>query len=210
MQFCRARNADFRCGGARARLSRRSGTPMAQTSPRLLMISPIPADLRAVLEQKYGMTDYATLGGGPGKPVPAPGFDIPVTLSVYGVAAALPDVKLVACNGAGLERIDLAAARARGVAVCHTPDELAEDVADAAIALTYAIMRRVVEADRFVRSGRWAKERMAPSRRLAGKTLGVVGLGRIGGGDPGPRRGGGGGGRHKARPRRRRGAESHV
>jgi lactate dehydrogenase-like 2-hydroxyacid dehydrogenase len=89
-------------------------------------------------------------------------------------------VKLVACNGAGLERIDLAAARARGVAVCHTPDELAEDVADAAIALTYAIMRRVVEADRFVRSGRWSKERMTPSRRLAGKTMGVVGLGRIG------------------------------
>jgi hydroxypyruvate reductase len=157
---------------------------MAQTSPRLLMISPIPADLRAVLEQKYGMTDYATLGGGPGKPVQAPGFDVAVTMSVYGIdagqLAALPNVKLVACNGAGLERIDLAAARARGVAVCHTPDELAEDVADAAIALTYAIMRRVVEADRFVRSGRWAKERMAPSRRLAGKTLGVVGLGRIG------------------------------
>src|SRR5215470_18210605 len=184
MQFCRARNADFRCGGARARLSRRSGTPMAQTSPRLLMISPIPADLRAVLEQKYGMTDYATLGGGPGKPVPAPGFDIAVTMSVYGIdaaqLAALPNVKLVACNGAGLERIDLAAARARGVAVCHTPDELAEDVADAAIALTYAIMRRVVEADRFVRSGRWTKERMAPSRRLAGKTVGIVGLGKIG------------------------------
>ena len=148
------------------------------------MISPIPPDLRAALDQKYGLTDYATLGGGPGKPVPAPGFDIAVTMSVYGIdaaqLAALPDLKLVACNGAGLERIDLAAARARGVAVCHTPDELAEDVADAAIALTYAIMRRVVEADRFVRSGRWAKERMAPSRRLAGKTMGVVGLGRIG------------------------------
>jgi hydroxypyruvate reductase len=137
-----------------------------------------------VLDKTYGLTDYATLGGGPGKPVPAPGFDIAVTMSVYGIdaaqLAALPDVKLVACNGAGLERIDLAAARARGVAVCHTPDELAEDVADAAIALTYAIMRRVVEADRFVRSGRWSKERMTPSRRLAGKTMGVVGLGRIG------------------------------
>jgi lactate dehydrogenase-like 2-hydroxyacid dehydrogenase len=148
------------------------------------MVSPIPADLRAVLEKTYGLTDYASLGGGPGKPVAAPGFDIAVTMSMYGVdaaqLAALPDVRLVACNGAGLERIDLAAARARGVAVCHTPDELAEDVADAAIALTYAIMRRVVEADRFVRSGRWARERMAPSRRLAGKTLGVVGLGRIG------------------------------
>src|SRR5678816_3459303 len=69
-------------------------------------------------------------------------------------------------NGPGLERIDLAEAKRRGIAVCHTPDELAEDVADGAIALTYAIMRRVVEADRFVRAGRWAKERMAPSRRM--------------------------------------------
>src|SRR4029079_17587097 len=106
-----------------------------------------------------------------------------VTMGVYGIDAALmavmPDLKLVACNGAGLEKIDLAAARANGIAVCHTPDELAEDVADGAIALTYAIMRRVVEADRFVRSGQWLKGRPAPSRRLAGKTLGVVGLARI-------------------------------
>ncbi len=93
---------------------------------------------------------------------------------------SLPDLKLIACNGAGLERIDLAEARRRGIAVCHTPDELAEDVADGAIALTYAIMRRVVEADRFVRAGRWAKERMravAPPRR---QDRGIVGLGRIG------------------------------
>ena len=105
-------------------------------------------------------------------------------MGIYGVNAAqmdnLPDLKLIACNGAGLERIDLAEAKRRGIAVCHTPDELAEDVADGAIALTYAIMRRVVEADRFVRAGRWTKERIAPSRRLAGKTVGIVGLGRIG------------------------------
>ena len=63
--------------------------------------------------------------------------------------AALPDLKLVACNGAGLEKIDLAEARKRGVAVCHTPDELAKDVADGAIALTYAIMRRIVEGRPF-------------------------------------------------------------
>ena len=105
-------------------------------------------------------------------------------MGMHGVNAALmdklPDLKLIASNGAGLERIDLAEAKRRGIAVCHTPDELAEDVADGAIALTYAIMRRVVEADRFVRAGRWAKERIAPSRRLAGKTVGIVGLGRIG------------------------------
>ena len=147
-----------------------------RTRPRLLAVSQIPPDLRTALTQRYGLADHA--GG------PAPGYDVAVTMSVFGVNAALmdtlPDIKLIACNGAGLERIDLAEAKRRGIAVCHTPDELAEDVADCAIALTYAIMRRIVEADRFVRAGRWRKERMAPSRRLAGKTVGIFGLGRIG------------------------------
>ena len=147
-----------------------------RTRPRLLAVSQIPPDLRAALTQRYGLADHA--GG------PAPGYDVAVTMSVFGVNAALmdtlPDIKLIACNGAGLERIDLVEAKRRGIAVCHTPDELAEDVAEGAIALTYAIMRRIVEADRFVRAGRWSKERMAPSRRLAGKTVGIFGLGRIG------------------------------
>jgi lactate dehydrogenase-like 2-hydroxyacid dehydrogenase len=155
-----------------------------RTTPRLLAVSQIPPDLRAALAQRYELANYDDLKGSPGEAPIAPGFNIAVTMGVYGANAALmdklPDLRLIACNGAGLERIDLAEAKRRGIAVCHTPDELAEDVADGAIALTYAIMRRVVEADRFVRAGRWAKERIAPSRRLAGKTVGVVGLGRIG------------------------------
>lgn len=157
---------------------------MQKQTPRILAISTIPPDLKAAIGKKYGITDYGTLGGAVGKPVPAPGYDIAVTMGVFGIDAptfaALPDLKLVACNGAGLEKIDLAEARKRGVAVCHTPDELAEDVADGAIGLTYAVMRRIVGYDRFVREGRWLKERPAPTTRLAGKTMGVVGLGRIG------------------------------
>jgi lactate dehydrogenase-like 2-hydroxyacid dehydrogenase len=157
---------------------------MQKQTPRILAISMIPPDLRTAIEKKYGITEYTALGGAPGKPVPAPGYTVAVTMGVFGIDAAtfaaLPDLKLVACNGAGLEKIDLAEARRRGVAVCHTPDELAEDVADGAIGLTYAIMRRIVGYDRFVREGRWLKERPAPTTRLAGKTMGVVGLGRIG------------------------------
>src|SRR5215475_77271 len=103
---------------------------------RSLAVSQIPPDLRAALTQRYGRADHA--GG------PAPGYDVAVTMSVFGVNVALmdalPDLKLIACNGAGLERIDLVEAKRRGIAVCHTPDELAEDVADGAIAPTYAIM----------------------------------------------------------------------
>jgi len=157
---------------------------MQKQTPRILAISMIPPDLKASIEKKYGITDYTTLGGAPGKPVPAEGYNIAVTMGVFGIDAptfaALPDLKLVACNGAGLEKIDLTEAKRRSVAVVHTPDELADDVADGAIGLTYAIMRRIVSYDRFVREGRWLKERPTPTARLAGKTMGVVGLGRIG------------------------------
>ena len=150
-----------------------------RTRPRLLAISPIPPDLRAALAQRTACRsrrrwrDAVRAGfrhrGDDGHVRRRRGAD---------GRAAGPQAGRLQRRRA--RRIDLAEARARGIAVCHTPDELAEDVADGAIALTYAIMRRVVEADRFVRAGRWLKERMAPSRRLAGKTMGIVGLGRIG------------------------------
>src|SRR5215813_11923994 len=157
---------------------------MAPTRHQLLVVATIPADLRSALACKYDLVDHASLAAPNGPFTSAVGFDIAVTNSMRGfdepMMAALPDLGLVVCQGAGLDRIDLAAARRRGVAVCHTPDELAEDVAEAAIALTFAIMRRIAEADRFVRAGRWLKERMAPSTRIAGKTMGIIGLGKIG------------------------------
>lgn len=150
--------------------------------PKLFVVTAIPPDLRAALTQRYAVSDRQTMSDWPG--IPARGFEVAVTTSMHGMdratLEALPDLKIVICNGAGLDRIDLAEAGRRKIAVCHTPDELAEDVGDAAIALTYAIMRRVAEADRFVRAGRWPKERIAPSRRVGGKTMGIVGLGRIG------------------------------
>jgi lactate dehydrogenase-like 2-hydroxyacid dehydrogenase len=155
---------------------------MSQAKPRFLVVATIPPDLRAALAQRYELADLPAQAAG--APPRTPGHSIAVTTSMRGfdrpLFDALPDLKLIVCNGAGLDRIDLAEAQRRGVRVSHTPDELAEDVAECAIALTYAIMRRVAEADRFVRAGRWTKERMAPSRRVAGKRMGIVGLGKIG------------------------------
>nr|WP_274611506.1 NAD(P)-dependent oxidoreductase [Rhodoplanes elegans] len=91
-----------------------------------------------------------------------------------------PDLRLVVSQGIGLETFDLAEARRRGIAVAHTPDEIAEDVGDAAIAMIYAVLRGTLRADAFVRAGRWGKERIAATRRVAGRTVGIVGLGRIG------------------------------
>jgi lactate dehydrogenase-like 2-hydroxyacid dehydrogenase len=150
------------------------------TQPRAVCIAAVPADLRTMLAQRCSVADLPASWPGD----PAPGVSVAATTSMHGIDAArldaLPDLKIVICNGAGLDRIDLAAARARNVAICNTPDELADDVGEAVIAMTYGIMRRVAEADRFVRAGRWRTERIAASHRVAGKTMGIVGLGRIG------------------------------
>jgi phosphoglycerate dehydrogenase-like enzyme len=148
--------------------------------PRAVCIAAVPADLRSMLAQRCNLSDLPA--SWPGDPVR--GVSVAATTSMHGIDGegldALPDLKIVICNGAGLDRIDLAAARARNIAICNTPDELADDVGEAVIAMTYAIMRRVTEADRFVRAGRWQTERIAASHRVAGKTMGIVGLGRIG------------------------------
>jgi lactate dehydrogenase-like 2-hydroxyacid dehydrogenase len=145
----------------------------------LLLAGNIPLELRRVLEPNYDLVARASIAG-----ATAPIFQVAVTTSMDGADAALmdflPNLRLIACNGTGLERIDLDAARRRGIAVCNTPDAVTEDTADFAIGLMYAVSRRLVEADRFVRAGLWKEGKMTPSRRLFDKAIGIVGLGKIG------------------------------
>ena len=98
------------------------------------------------------------------------------------VLAAAPTVKVVANVAVGYNNLDVAAARRRGVVVTNTPDVLTETTADFAWALLMAAARRVVEADRFVRSGQWGRWQwdLLWGADIHGKTLGVVGFGRIG------------------------------
>jgi hydroxypyruvate reductase len=92
---------------------------------------------------------------------------------------ALPSLELCAIMGVGLETTDLGAARERGVVVTTTP-VLYDDVADLGVILALCACRRIAEADRFVRSGRWLQGRMAPAHKFSGKRAGILGLGRIG------------------------------
>ena len=92
---------------------------------------------------------------------------------------ALPKLELCAIMGVGLETTDLVLAKARGVTVTTTP-VLYDDVADLAVILAMNASRRIVEADRFVRAGRWLQRRMEPARKFSGKRAGILGLGRIG------------------------------
>jgi glyoxylate reductase len=98
------------------------------------------------------------------------------------VLEACPSLRVVANCAVGFDNIDLEAARARGVWVTNTPEVLTEATADLAWALILAVTRRLVEADRFVRDGRfegWGLQLLMGSG-LQGKVLGIVGFGRIG------------------------------
>jgi len=97
---------------------------------------------------------------------------------------ALPaTVKIIANYAAGYNNIDVAAAKARGIVVTNTPDVLTEAVAEFTIGLMLAIAKRISETDRFIRAGLWQGGWMwnfMLGMELKGKTLGIVGPGRIG------------------------------
>ena len=93
---------------------------------------------------------------------------------------SLPNVSIVAQYGAGIDNIDLEALKERDILLTHTPNILTADTADLAFALMLSVMRRVVEADMYVRVGKWHSGAFPLSISLTGKTMGIVGLGRIG------------------------------
>ena len=94
--------------------------------------------------------------------------------------AQLPALEIVSIMGVGYDGVDVAAAKARGVMVAHTPDVLNDDVADLALALMLNIARLIPQADQYVRQGRWPTGPMPLARKMSGARLGIVGMGRIG------------------------------
>ena len=93
---------------------------------------------------------------------------------------ALPKTEIITCFGVGYDAIDVAAAKARNIAVTNTPDVLTDDVADLALGLLIDVARRISRGDRFVRAGGWLKGGLEFGTALKGKKVGIVGLGRIG------------------------------
>lgn len=98
------------------------------------------------------------------------------------LAQAGPNLRMIANFGTGVDHIDLASARSRGITVTNTPDVLTEDTADMTLAMMLAVPRRLAEGERLVRSGKW--EGWGPTfmlgHRIWGKRLGIIGMGRIG------------------------------
>jgi lactate dehydrogenase-like 2-hydroxyacid dehydrogenase len=97
------------------------------------------------------------------------------------LAAQLPRLEIVAVNGIGVDAVDFAALRPRGIVVTNTPGVLTDDVADLAVALLLASARRLPALDAYVRAGQWqAGVPLQPARAVRGKVAGIYGFGRIG------------------------------
>lgn len=155
------------------------------TAPDVLLMSPLHGPTQQKLEADYTVHRYweaadreallASL---------AARCRAVVTTGGRGIDAAtidkLPQLEIVACFGVGVDAVDVGHCRTRGVAVTNTPDVLTEEVADMALALLLATVRRIPAGDRFVREGRWLKGAMPLTASLRQRKVGVVGLGRIG------------------------------
>jgi lactate dehydrogenase-like 2-hydroxyacid dehydrogenase len=93
---------------------------------------------------------------------------------------ALPALGIVSINGVGVDKVDLALARSRGVRVTTTPGLLTEDVADLAVGLVIGLLREIPAGDAYVRAGAWRNGDRPLARKVSGRRFGVVGLGHIG------------------------------
>ena len=91
-----------------------------------------------------------------------------------------PTVKVISRTGVGVDNIDVEAATRRGIAVCYVPGYATEVVSTHAIALALAVLRRITEADRNVRAGKWDLAHLSALGQVAGRTFGIVGYGAIG------------------------------
>lgn len=153
-------------------------TAETQHPVRVVQLGGLMPFVREWLRERYAAPELADLRD------PA-GVEVAVTGGGSKVGAAeldaLPDLRAIVNFGVGYDNVDVAEARRRGIVVSNTPDVLTDAVADLAAVLVVDVLRGVTAADRFVRSGAWARgEKMPLTRDVRGAVVGVLGLGRIG------------------------------
>jgi lactate dehydrogenase-like 2-hydroxyacid dehydrogenase len=155
--------------------------------PTILMAPKMPAALVARLHQSYELLGPMERPTPDALPAGAEAARVLLTVGGWRTGAdlmkALPRLGLVACYGTGIEGVDQAHAKAQGVLLSNAADANAAAVAEFAMGLMIASVRQIGKGDRFIRSGRWsgtAIERMPIVPGLAGRRLGIYGLGAIG------------------------------
>jgi lactate dehydrogenase-like 2-hydroxyacid dehydrogenase len=153
--------------------------------PEILVLTPVYAPTLAALEREF-VVHKLWEAADPGSWLKTTVSNIRgvVTTGLIGCSRrhidALPKLEIIACFGEGDDMLDLAAAQERGIVVTNTRNSIIDTVADLALGLLLATMRRIAECDRFVRAGRWQSGPPALGSGLTGKTCGIVGLGKIG------------------------------
>ena len=147
--------------------------------PTILHVGPLGPPYEARYRAVFDLVELQ-----PGGAVPANHGEIRALIACAPIPAsliaALPNLGLIAAFGTGTDKIDLAAAKARGIIVANAPDPTVACVADLAIALALATVRGIVPADRFVRSGAWERGGFPLMPRFHSRRMGILGLGRIG------------------------------
>lgn len=166
---------------------------MANIEPiDLLMPAPLPRLIQEALDGRfrihrlYAAPDQDALLAQVGAHVRAIATGVPVLTEdvkapVDGaLMTRLPRLEIVANLGVGYDNIDAQAAAARGVIVTNTPDVLTEETADTAFGLILNAVRQLSRAERWLRAGNWRTGQFPASASLRGRTIGILGLGRIG------------------------------
>ena len=102
------------------------------------------------------------------------------TVTPESLLEALPALEIISVFGVGYDGVPTAYCKRRGIQVTNTPDVLTDDVADVAVGLILMTGRGFVRANRFVRHGEWTKRGPELTTKLGGRTVGILGLGRIG------------------------------
>jgi lactate dehydrogenase-like 2-hydroxyacid dehydrogenase len=147
----------------------------------VLQIGEFAPEIQAQLDAEFRCLDLADLEREPGL---AEAVSAIVTRSNQDVpedvVRRLPALEIIATCGVGYDLIPRALAAQRGIVVANTPDVLNAAVAELCIGSLLALLRRLPQADRFVREGRWTSAGFPLATSLAGKHVGIVGMGRIG------------------------------
>jgi lactate dehydrogenase-like 2-hydroxyacid dehydrogenase len=156
---------------------------MAQ--PDIIVTAPLPPFLYEPLKADYRCHDYYQASHKPGL-LAAEGGRIRGLVQGGGTVTPttlldeLPKLEIISVFGVGYDGVPVDYCRTRGIKVTNTPDVLTDDVADVAVGLIMMTGRGFVRLNRFLHAGEWTKKGPELSTKLAGKRVGIVGLGRIG------------------------------
>lgn len=154
------------------------------THPEIVAIGGMADWMLAELQTKYRVHDLAAATDRADLLARASHASAAVTTGAVGIDAdtvrQLPRLSMLACFGTGYDKVDLVALGQRGIQLSNTPGVVAICVADHAMGLLIALVRRIAHADRLAHVGDWGKQAIGLTTRVSGKRMGILGLGDIG------------------------------